>query len=1034
MIKQLLNIALLVATVTTLNAQNYSGGSGTLSDPYQIANKADLKYLSDNDTEWSKNFIQTVDISFDSLDFASSGSFYYAGKGFSPIGNPTTQFTGSYNGNYHVIQNLYINRYFQTFVGLFGFVSSGATVSNLGCSNLNITGANNTGGLAAENDGIINNCYSSGVVNGDFTAGGLVGENDGTINQSYSNITLNGSQYLGGLVGTNNTNINNCYSTGGVSGNNNIGGLVGSNNGDIGYCYSNCGVTGTGANLGGLIGSEDGNTSMGCFYNTNIYPTDNGIGTIGQDDAQMQAQANFTSAGWDFVGETTNGTNDIWTTGACNGGIASYPTFKWQVFPFGGDGTMANPFIIATKNDLKTLSENYCFWDKHFIQTADISFVDADFETGGDFVNGNIPIGDGDTYFSGSYNGKGHTIDNLYMGIIGNNLRGLFGEVSTTFSIDSLTLSNVNIIGKNHVGSLVARLDQGTINDCAVTGTVIGCNKFGGLVGENSGTLNNCHFNGFVKSNPFYVNCYMGGGIAGLNHGTINDCYSLGGAIKSKMDSATAVDIGVADQYMESLGGGIGENWVFTRNSYSQSFVKGQAWTGGFVAYNEGTIYKCYATGNVTGANFTGGFIGQNYDNSYIDSCYATGNVTGGDGNTQYMGGFIGSNKGYISLCFSNGNVNPDTCYTIGGFAGGNENLGDIENCYTSSQIGGSNTYQIGGFIGFNDSNYNIENCYAVGYIDTTGIPNYGGLTSDVIGVLNCFWDTISTGIALNNVNTGLPTTQMQMQNTFTAAGWDFAGETTNGSNDYWTMGNCANNHGYPVFTWQTLNPVPSVTASSTNVLCNSGSTGSATVSVSNSVVTPTYSWLPSGGSLATASNLTAGSYTCSINAGACAFTQTVSITEPAALDISTNTNNLTITANATGVSYQWIDCGNGNAQIAGETNQSFTATSNGNYAVVITSGACSDTSACVVITSTGIQNITNTGNVRIYPNPTSGMFTVAGFETGTRLEVVNVIGEVVYKSVTTDTKTKIDLSNQNNGVYFIKTSNGLSHKIVKQD
>lgn len=57
-----------------------------------------------------------------------------------------------------------------------------------------------------------------------------------------------------------------------------------------------------------------------------------------------------------------------------------------------------------------------------------------------------------------------------------------------------------------------------------------------------------------------------------------------------------------------------------------------------------------------------------------------------------------------------------------------------------------------------------------------------------------------------------------------------------------------------------------------------------------------------------------------------------------------------TITAGASGLTYQWLDCDNAFAPIAGETNQDFTATVDGNYAVVITDGSCSDTSSCVNI------------------------------------------------------------------------------------
>ena len=44
----------------------------------------------------------------------------------------------------------------------------------------------------------------------------------------------------------------------------------------------------------------------------------------------------------------------------------------------------------------------------------------------------------------------------------------------------------------------------------------------------------------------------------------------------------------------------------------------------------------------------------------------------------------------------------------------------------------------------------------------------------------------------------------MKIQSTFTNAGWDFLGETTNGSNDYRDMDNSENtNNGYPFLSWQ---------------------------------------------------------------------------------------------------------------------------------------------------------------------------------------------------------------------------------------
>ena len=77
------------------------------------------------------------------------------------------------------------------------------------------------------------------------------------------------------------------------------------------------------------------------------------------------------------------------------------------------------------------------------------------------------------------------------------------------------------------------------------------------------------------------------------------------------------------------------------------------------------------------------------------------------------------------------------------------------------------------------------------------------------------------------------------------------------------------------------------------------------------------------------------------------------------------------------GANYQWIDCNNGNSPIAGATNNTYTATEPGHYAVIISSLACTDTSIC-----NELPYIVNIGKnedktVSIYPNPVKDIITV---------------------------------------------------------
>ncbi len=87
-------------------------------------------------------------------------------------------------------------------------------------------------------------------------------------------------------------------------------------------------------------------------------------------------------------------------------------------------------------------------------------------------------------------------------------------------------------------------------------------------------------------------------------------------------------------------------------------------------------------------------------------------------------------------------------------------------------------------------------------------------------------------------------------------------------------------------------------------------------------------------------------------------------------LDTSVSQSGNTLTSNATAVSYQWVNCDNNFAAIPGATNSSFTVSFNGNYAVIISDSACSDTSACFLLTPVSVLASQLSGSIRAVPNP----------------------------------------------------------------
>lgn len=121
------------------------------------------------------------------------------------------------------------------------------------------------------------------------------------------------------------------------------------------------------------------------------------------------------------------------------------------------------------------------------------------------------------------------------------------------------------------------------------------------------------------------------------------------------------------------------------------------------------------------------------------------------------------------------------------------------------------------------------------------------------------------------------------------------------------------------------------------------------------------------------------GTYTDTLsNITGCDSIITTNLTVAPIIDLSTLVSGITISANAFATSYQWIDCNNGNNAIVGETAQSYTATANGDYAVIITINSCSDTSDCVSINNVGLENNIELSQLELYPNPSDGMIQIS--------------------------------------------------------
>ena len=146
--------------------------------------------------------------------------------------------------------------------------------------------------------------------------------------------------------------------------------------------------------------------------------------------------------------------------------------------------------------------------------------------------------------------------------------------------------------------------------------------------------------------------------------------------------------------------------------------------------------------------------------------------------------------------------------------------------------------------------------------------------------------------------------------------------------------------------------------------------------------------------------------------------------------DTAVSRNHLTLTAQATNATYQWIDCVNG--VITGATSANFTATQNGNYQVEITQNGCVDTSACFVIANVGIQESDLTG-ISIYPNPTSDVLHIdKGSNVTLEIKMTNSAGTIVYQSSAQNQITTIPMSKMASGVYVVTLQNEQGLKVER--
>jgi len=162
------------------------------------------------------------------------------------MGNRTTQYSGTFDGNNKTVSGLYFNGD-STCIGLFGSSESDGNIKNVGVVDSYFKGNDHVGGVCGNNAGTITNCYNAGnltAIESGATIGGICGYNNGgTVTNCYNTgtVTATGTvASVGGVCGCSTELILNCYNIGTVtaaSSDADISGICGYNFGPIKNCY-----------------------------------------------------------------------------------------------------------------------------------------------------------------------------------------------------------------------------------------------------------------------------------------------------------------------------------------------------------------------------------------------------------------------------------------------------------------------------------------------------------------------------------------------------------------------------------------------------------------------------------------------------------------------------------------------------------------------------------------------------------------------------------------------------------------------------
>ena len=697
---------------------------------YAIENGAQLYWFAQkvNGGSTAIKGVLTADIALNDSVLRADGSLIGGADtalvAWTPIGNSSYNYSGTFDGNGHTISGLYFNNTSSSNVGLFGRVSN-PTIKNVGLVDSYIKGNQYMGGICGYINGgaQITNCYNEATVYAtSHQAGGICGymnSSSAVINGCYNTGYVSGYyQHMGGICGyqsygaiTNSYNVGKVYSSAGNGTSNyaNVGGISGymTNSASIANCYNTGDVESYGYSAGGIVGyiKSSSNKVTNC-YNTGSVKASSYVGGIYGYCSNSSAVLtnNFALSG---------------TATGCDGG------------QFATADEFASGKVTFALNNSK--SDSSIVW----FQTIDTDSLPV-FDKTHSTVYASEPC---HTAFANSaLEANPHTFDESGICTV------CGAKMPATFVADAAVADSLGLDEK-YVGyyaiskpvQLYWFAEQVNSGSTSINGVLQNSIVVNDSVLTEDGSLKGTPAQTWTpigNSSYKYAGVFDGQGhtISGVYINGSNSYVGLFGYI----DAGTVKNVVLADSYIagyQYVGGICGyiSGAAQISNCHNSATVyasyDGDACAGGICGYmyvSSATISNCTNNGYISVYRRNVGGICGYQSSGTITNCHNNGriyaNAGNSTGNYSYAGGISGYMDNYsyanISYCYNTGAVEGKGTYT-GGITG--RIYGKITYCYNVGAVTASSN--VGAIYGYNNS-ANCSNNYA---LSGSAINNWGG-------------------------------------------------------------------------------------------------------------------------------------------------------------------------------------------------------------------------------------------------------------------------------------------------------------------